>query len=222
MNLRVVLTVDDHPLMRLALGEVLRSAAGAAEVLEAAEPEEGLGLLRARPDTDLVVLDVNFSGGDGLDCIPRFREAAPATPVIVYTVHEDAAVLQRALAYGAAGIIPKTHSRKLLEAAIEVVMEGGVYLPVPLARKLVAPEPFLRTAPPAVTPAKISGQQLKILDRLARGLSNKQIARELGLASSTVKNQLTVVFDKLRVSNRTQAAVAARALLNDSGQAASG
>lgn len=219
MKPKLVLTVDDHPLIRAALREVLHASAETTEVLEASDPDEGLTLLRERPDTDLVFLDLHFSRHDGLKCIARFREAAPATPVIVYTMHEDPETLEKALAHGAAGIIPKTHSRKLLEAAIEVVMEGGIYLPVALARQLVTREAEPRSAGPAATPP-VSGQQLKILDRLARGLSNKQIAKELGIAASTVKNQLTVVFDKLQVSNRTQAAMAARALLKNSREAA--
>jgi DNA-binding NarL/FixJ family response regulator len=212
MTPRLVLTVDDHPLIRAALREVLQASAGATQVLEACDPDEGLALLRRHPTADLVFLDLHFSAHDGLKCIAEFRRAAPATPVIVYTMHEDADTVEQALAQGASGIVPKTHSRKLLEAAIEVVMQGGIYLP-PAARRLVAREP--RPASPAPAPS-ISGQQLRILDRLARGLSNKQIAKELGIASSTVKNQLTVVFDKLRVSNRTQAAIAARAFLQSS------
>jgi DNA-binding NarL/FixJ family response regulator len=130
------------------------------------------------------------------------KSGLPAAPLIIYTMHEDVATLRQALAHGAAGIIPKTHSPKLLEKAIELVMDGGIYLPPELARQLASPQALA-----------MSEQQWKILELLAEGLPNKAIARQMGIASSTVKNQLTVVFGKLGVANRTQAAIAARALL---------
>lgn len=205
----VVLTVDDHPLIRSALRELVGMMAGRVELLEASTPPDGLEMLKARPDTDLVFLDLTFAQHDGLAFVPAFRRAAPATPLIIYTMHEDAQILREALARGAVGIVPKTHSAKLLEHAIELVMSGGVYVPPELARQLAAPEA-------AALPARqvaMSEQQWKILELLAVGLPNKMIGRKLGIAPSTVKNQLTVVFGRLGVTNRTQAAIAARALL---------
>jgi DNA-binding NarL/FixJ family response regulator len=206
----VVLTVDDHPLIRSALREVVSLMSEGVELLEASDPVEGLALLRQRPEIDLVFLDLNFSQHDGLAYVEKFRAAAPAAPLIVYTIHEDVPTLRRALALGAAGIVPKTHSPKLLQKAIGLVIDGGVYLPPELARQLAAPEAAPPARPAAMT---MSEQQWRILELLAQGSPNKSIARDLGIAASTVKNQLTVVFGKLGVSNRTQAAIAARALL---------
>jgi DNA-binding NarL/FixJ family response regulator len=206
----VVLTVDDHPLIRSALREVLGLARGSVELIESSDPEAGLALLPRRPDIDLVFLDLHFSRHDGLAYIERYRTAAPAVPLIIYTMHEDGPTLRRALALGAAGIIPKTHSRELLQRAIELVMQGGIYLPPELARELSVREPAPAQAPQA---GEMTRQQRRILELLAEGLPNKEIATKLGIASSTVKNQLTLVFGKLGVSNRTQAAIAARALL---------
>jgi two-component system, NarL family, nitrate/nitrite response regulator NarL len=219
----VVLVVDDHPLIRSALREVVScGGTGGIELVEAADPVAGLELLQQRHDIDLVFLDLNFAGHDGLAYVGRFRAAAPLVPVIVYTVHEDAATLTQALASGAVGIIPKTHSPQLLQRAIQLVMEGGVYVPPQLARQLArgepAPKPAL--AQPAAgyaAPVAMSDQQWKILELLAQGMPNKVIARKLGLAPSTVKNQLTMVFGALGVSNRTQAAMAARALRGRNG-----
>ena len=205
----VVLTVDDHPLIRSALREVVGLMAERVELLEASNPEDGLALLRGRSDVDLVLLDLNFSRHDGLAFVGRFRAAAPAAPLVIYTMHEDLPTLRQALAQGAAGIVPKTHAPKLLQRAIELVIDGGVYLPPELARQLAAPE----AAPPGRPGPAMSEQQWKILELLALGAPNKAIAREIGIAASTVKNQLTVIFGKLGVSNRTQAAIAARALL---------
>jgi DNA-binding NarL/FixJ family response regulator len=207
---KLVLTVDDHPLIRAALREVLRTMAHPVELLEASDPLEGLAALTRRPALDMVFLDLNFPAHDGLAYIPRFREASPGVPLIVYTMYEDAPRLREALARGAVGIVPKTHSAQLLLSAVELVMQGGVYLPPQLARHLAAPQPA--SAPSeALT---MSGQQLRILELLSQGLPNKTIARKLGLAPSTVKNRLTAMFERLGVANRTQAAMAARALVD--------
>ncbi len=213
----VVLTVDDHPLIRSALREVLCVMAKRLDLIEASNPDDGLVLLGERPDVDLIFLDLHFSRHDGLAFVERFRAAAPAVPLIIYTVHEDASTLKQALAYGVAGIVPKTHSAKLLQKAIELVMEGGVYMPPDLARQLACPEPGPSGRPQSIA---MSPQQWRILELLAQGLPNKEIARTLGIASSTVKNQLTVVFERLGVSNRTQAAMAARALVKNGGERA--
>lgn len=210
-GLSVVLTVDDHPLIRSALREVLCSIAPHIELIEASDPEEGLAALGRRPEIDLVFLDLHFSGHSGLAFIERFRSAAPAVPLIVYTMHEDGPTLRQALALGAAGIVPKTHSPQLLQRAVGLVMAGGTYVPPELARQIAA-QPGDAQARLGLSP-----QQWKILELLAQGLPNKEIARRLGIASSTVKNQLTVVFDQLGVSNRTQAAIAARALVQGRG-----
>jgi DNA-binding NarL/FixJ family response regulator len=202
------LIVDDHPLMRSALREAL--APQCAEIIEAENPEQGLERLAARPEVDVIVLDLNFSSHEGLAFIPRYRQAAPAAPLVIYTIHEDAHTLNRALALGAAGVIPKTHSQALLQKAIALVMEGGVYVPPLLARTLSSP---LSQEGADQTLNAMTAQQRRILELLAEGAPNKDIARKLGLASSTVKNQLTVIFQRLGVANRTQAAIAARALL---------
>jgi DNA-binding NarL/FixJ family response regulator len=210
----VVLTVDDHPLIRAALREVLCLARGSVELIEVSDPDAGLAALRERPDIDLAFLDLHFSKYDGLAYVERYRSAAPAVPLIIYTMREDPPTLRRALTLGAAGIIPKTHSPELMRRAIELVMQGGIYLPPELARELSVREPPPAQMPPASEAAgTMTKQQRRILELLADGMPNKEIASKLGIASSTVKNQLTVVFGKLGVSNRTQAAIAARALL---------
>lgn len=209
-----VLAVDGHPLMRGGLGELLRQTTERLELLEASHPDEGLRLVSGRVDVDLIFLDAGSTHSGNLAYVERFRAAAPGTPLIFSTLDEEPASLRRAIELGAAAVVPKTHSRRLVQMAIELVMEGGCYAPPELLRSLaagasVAREELVQRGPRT---GGMSPQQKRILQFLAEGVSNKQIARELGIAPSTVKNQLTAVFDKLGVSNRTQAAIAARAL----------
>lgn len=205
----VVLTVDDHPLIRSALREVLALMRERVELLEAGDPVAGLEVLERRHGVDLVFLDAHFAHHDGLAFIERFRAAAPAAPLIMYTMREDPASVREALERGAAGIVPKTYPVRELQQAIERVMAGGIYVPPHLAPEMAA-EPT-----PGLAASAMSAQQRRILELVAEGMPNKAIARQLGLSPSTIKNQLTAVFTKLGVSNRTQAAIAARALLKD-------
>jgi DNA-binding NarL/FixJ family response regulator len=204
-----VLVVQDHSLVRSGLREVLGRIGERIELLEGSCPEEGLSLLAKRPDVDLIFLDLDSR--DGLAFIRHFRAAAPAVPLVLYTMRQDERTLQEALAFGAAGVIPKTHSKTLVLKAIELVMEGGIYIPPQLAR-LLASRPRTARRRAEAAPKLMSRQQWRIVELIAQGLPNKEIARRLGLASSTVKNQLTVVFHRLQVSNRTQAAIAVRTL----------
>jgi DNA-binding NarL/FixJ family response regulator len=196
-----VLVVDDHPLIRSALREVLRLVMDPVELLEASSAAEGLAFAQARADIRLVFIEPN----DNVAVVSRFRQAAPRAPLIVYTMCEDAATLKLALAEGASGVVPKTHSAGLLRNAIEIVMAGGMYVPPQLARQLARAEP-------APASHAMSAQQSRILDLVAQGLPNKSIARKLGIACSTVRNQLTFVFKHLGVANRTQAVIVTRAL----------
>ncbi len=206
----MILVVDDHPLIRFALREVLRLTMGAVELLEASSPEEGLAALAARTDISLVLLEPKLSRRDGIDIVSQFHQAAPRVPLVLYTMCEDVPTLELAFAQGAAGVVPKTHSALLLQKAIEIVMEGGIYLPPALALRLA------RTEPAAPAPRAVSRQQSRILELLAQGLPNKAIARQLGIACSTVRNQLTLAFKRLGVANRTQAVIVTRALAKSS------
>jgi DNA-binding NarL/FixJ family response regulator len=217
VNPAVVLMVDEHPLTRAALSEVLRLTMPDVDVLEASDPDEGLAVLRTRDDARLVFMELEFARADGHPAIARFRDMFPAAPIIIYTRCEDLPTLRRALAQGAAGVVPKTHSAALVRRAIEIVMEGGVYLPPPLALGLAREAVSAPPAAPAST--AMSFQQARILELLEQGLPNKEIARKLGLAASTVRNQLSTVFRRLGVSNRTQAVIVARAVAKSTGEA---
>lgn len=163
---KVVLSVDDHPLIRSALREMLAAMSPLMEMLEAPEPESALALLRRRQDVDLILLDLHFARHNGLDFLGDIRSAAPAAPLVVYTVFEDLATLRQALACGASGIVPKTHSMELLRAAIELVMQGGIYLPPELARQFARTD---ATTLAVTAPVAISEQQRKILGLLGKG-----------------------------------------------------
>src|SRR5262245_15919041 len=207
-----VLVVDDHPLFREGLRQVVRDLQEDAEVLAEGDAERGLEVARNRDDLDLVLLDLTMPGMNGLAAIERFSIEAPGVPVVIVSAHEEPAEVRKALALGAVGYIPKSTPAATMLAALRLVLDGGVYVP-PLMLSALQPDPKApRPEPPAaMRPGEqLTDRQIDVLALLAVGKSNKVIARELDLSEMTVKAHITAVFRALGVINRTQAALEAR------------
>ena len=209
-----VLIAEDHPLYRDALQAILPRACSASYVTEAASQAEVARQVTSDADFDLIILDLNLPGATDLSCLRHIRTAAPLTPIIVVSGNDDPATMSEVVMAGAAGYVPKSAPSEVLVDAIRVVMAGGTYLP---AAAVVA----LRHAKShggagAAQPAdaeQLTSRQMRVLDLLAQGLSNKQIARELDISEITVKAHVSLILRKLGVSNRTQAAIEARRFL---------
>lgn len=212
MNARVrVLVVDDHTLFRRGLTallsgfpeiEVVGDAADAGEALRRAQEQ--------RPD--LVLLDNHLPGVRGVDFLPALREALPAARVLMLTVSEDERDLAAALRGGAHGYLLKTIEGDALVAAILRAMRGESVVAPEMTGKLVAAYRDAASGPAAAPPSKLaqlSPREQQILRGIARGASNKEIGRELGIAETTVKIHVQHVLRKLDVASRVQAAVIA-------------
>jgi DNA-binding NarL/FixJ family response regulator len=206
------LIVDDHALLREALGRVLMTLVPGAEVHEAAEPKQAFELIEREPDLDLVLLDLALPGMHGLAMLKALREQHPAIAVVVVSASVDRDTVQRVLDCGAMGYIPKSSSSEVLKSALQLVLAGGVYIPPELLGRgeapTAAPQPGVRSP----TDIGLTERQAQILALLIRGEPNKVICRELDLAESTVKNQVTAILKALNVTNRTQAVLAVNRL----------
>jgi DNA-binding NarL/FixJ family response regulator len=194
-----LLIVDDHSILREGVAEILRQSEPGVEVLSARTIEEGLELARRMP-LDAIFLDLYFPGGGGMSAIGQFAGVAPSVPVIILSSSESTGDIQRTLAQGARGYVPKSASTEKLIAALRLVLSGGTYVPAELGETL-----------PSWNGADgLTGRQLEVLGAVCRGLSNKDIGQELGLSEKTVKTHITAIFRALNVVNRTQAVNAAR------------
>ncbi|MET0335671.1 MAG: response regulator transcription factor, partial [Rhizobacter sp.] len=199
-----VLLLDDHLLFAQGMQTLLRALAPNLSTQAAASLDDALDLVR-QCDYDLVLLDWHLADGtSGATVLSRFRELGSRARIIVVSADADPAVVQQALQEGAAGFIPKSHGSASLLAALDVVVHGGVYLP-DSARYADDPAPHERlgalvdieTRHPALTP-----RQADVYRATARGLSNKVIARELGITEPTVKSHLTLVYAELALNSR--------------------
>lgn len=210
-----VLIIDDHPLIGQALGLVLQQVAPGAEIEHAGDCERGLTLAATGADPDLLLLDLNLPGLSGLDAVRHWRQHHPAVPVVVLSADHSRSTVLASLRAGACGFIPKSTTPEVLRSALRIVLDGGRYLPPEvLAVEPEGPtEAAPRRAPPlSVQELGLTERQLQVLGLVARGAPNKVISRQLGLAERTVKAHVTAALRALKVSSRTQLALAAARL----------
>jgi len=206
-----ILVVDDHPLIREALKQVLGTLDSQIQVLEAQSAKEALAISEDHQDLHLILLDLGLPGEDGLEALPLLRERSPHVPVVVFSANDLPDVVRRAIDAGAMGFIPKTSSNTLLINALRFVLSGGVYLPVEVLRQPAPGVPLPAAASGSAIGLRELGltqRQGQVLALLVQGKSNKLICRELDLAEGTVKVHVAAVLKALGVSNRTQAVLA--------------
>ena len=208
-----ILIVDDHPLFRHALSQAVRYSLLQAQISETAAGNEFYERLENGPEPDLVLLDLNLPGASGFSALVHVRAQYPALPIIVVSAHEDASIIQRAIAHGAMGYIPKSAHPSHIGEAIRQVVDGDIWLPpnLPAANMNFDPRAADETAL-AERIQSLTPQQFRVLMMVAEGLLNKQIAYELEVSEATIKAHVTAIFRKLGVQNRTQAVLAINAL----------
>jgi DNA-binding NarL/FixJ family response regulator len=211
----ISLVCDDHPLVRSALALVVEDITGAA-VLTASNFAEAWAAAEASTDIRIAVVDLHMPGIEAIEGLAGLRERAPGTKIVVLTGSDSDEELMAALELGVEGFVHKSVEPGVVEAALRLVLAGGRYLPARVAelaqgtpRTVAAP----KDAPPPVELAygRLSSRQRDVLDQMARGRPNKEIARLLGLSPATVKTHVAHIIAAMGASNRTEAATRARA-----------
>jgi two-component system, NarL family, nitrate/nitrite response regulator NarL len=212
-----VLVVDDHTLFRRGLTALLDGDARFAVVGEAGDAGEAQRRA-ASLQPDVILLDNHLPGVNGVDALAGLREVAPLARVLMLTVSEDERDLAAALRGGAHGYLLKTADSDLLASAIERAVRGESTISPEMTGKLVTAFQTLQTGGEAAAPAadadpihSLSPREQEILAHIARGASNKEIARALDIAETTVKIHVQHILRKLKLSSRVQAAVYAAA-----------
>jgi DNA-binding NarL/FixJ family response regulator len=161
---------------------------------------------------DLLLLDWHLADRDGDDSLVRLRDDGCTARIVVLSGEHGRATIERSIELGAAGFIPKTFSSEMMLAALTQVLGGRIFLPAEATTHAPAAGPAGHDAKGGATQARLTGltpRQVDVYRAAARGLPNKLIARELGIAEATVKTHLTAVYGVLGVRNRTEAAIQA-------------
>jgi DNA-binding NarL/FixJ family response regulator len=201
-----VLIVDDHPVFRDGLAGLLATLPDLSIVGSVGTAEEALAAVRETPP-DVVLMDLNLPSASGVEATRQLLEVAPNTAVLVVTMVDDDDSVVAALRAGARGYVLKGAAAGEISAAIRSVAAGVAVFGAGIASRLAQP-PAARTAEPDLTP-----RERQVLELLADGASNKQIARTLNLSLKTVQNHVSRILDKLQAADRTQAALRARGIV---------
>lgn len=201
-----VLIVDDHPLVRDGLRSVIAISFDSCEVLEAASLDEAVSVLEKQESFDLVLLDLNIPDVRRLDGLRLLRARFPILPVVMVSGAFDRAIVQEALAAGAAGFIPKSMKRSGIVQALHRIVAGEIYLPETMG-EASAPSPDEEDITRRIE--TLTPQQRTVLAHLVRGRLNKQIAHDLGVSMTTIKAHVSAILQKLGVLSRTQAVIKA-------------
>jgi DNA-binding NarL/FixJ family response regulator len=201
-----VAVVDDHPLFREGVAHSLRTQPGIAVVAEGATAADALAIAADLPD--VMLLDVSMPGG-GISALGRITAAYPVVKVIMLTVSEDEEDVTAALRAGARGYVLKGVAARELVSIVRSVAAGEVYVTPSLATSLLVEltSPAGKSASPL---ADLTERERQILELVAGGDSNKEIASHLSLSEKTVKHHMTNILQKLQVRNRVEAALLAR------------
>jgi DNA-binding NarL/FixJ family response regulator len=199
-----VLIVDDHAIVRGGLGSLIATTTDLEVVGEAADGDEAVRLA-AELGPDVVLMDLSMPGSDGVQATRQLLEQNPAAHVLVLTSFSDQRRIMDALDAGAEGYLLKHSEPEVILSGIRAVVAGGSPLDPKAARTLLTQQ---RRAPePAPASSPLTAREEEVLRMVGDGLPNKSIARRLGISERTVKAHLTNIFQRLGVTDRTQAAL---------------
>lgn len=201
-----ILIIDDHPLVAEGMLSILSTLGEQVNAKILTDAAKGVdGALEFNPD--LILLDLHMPGMDGLQALELLGEKLPACSVVIVSASLEKNDMQTAMRLGASGFIPKSATPEIMLQALKLVLSGGVYIPpemLDLGKKILPQEAAGRAA------GSLTPRQLEVLKLLSEGKVNKEIARVLDCAETTVKAHVTAVFKELGARNRTEAVVSAQ------------
>jgi DNA-binding NarL/FixJ family response regulator len=194
--------VEDNDQLRGTLARVISRAAGFQCVGQYGTAEAALEAL-PKDQPQVVLMDINLPGMNGVECVRRLKPLLPEIQVIMLTVYEDTENIFNALAAGAAGyLLKRTKSAELLEA-IQEVRRGGSPMTTHIARKVT--QSFLKASPSPQATDNLSEREQQVLDCLSQGFLYKEISEKLGISYETVHTYIRRIYEKLQVRTRTEA-----------------
>jgi DNA-binding NarL/FixJ family response regulator len=212
MNIRVVVA-DDHPIFRDGLVRSLEEG-GAFRVVGAGGSADEAVALVARHAPELALLDISMPGG-GIEAARRIRETAPATRIAMLTVSENEQDVAGALRAGAIGYVLKGVSARELGEILSGIARGEAHVSPGLAARLLGELEAARRRPARHPVDTLTKREEDILRRVARGMSNREVAEALAIQEKTVKHYMTAILEKLQARNRVEAALIAREAWKD-------
>ncbi|MGM0525133.1 MAG: response regulator transcription factor [Pseudomonadota bacterium] len=204
---------DDHPLFRAAMKQALAETLK-SDIVEVSSFQQLEQALIEQPQIELVFLDLSMPGNRGLTGLSTLRSQHPDILVVIVSATEDTRVVRQAMALGASGYIPKSVPLPEWNTAVTTVLAGDNWLPASMQNLTEETDPEMSAF--ANKLEQLTPQQFKVLQCIADGLLNKQIAYELGVQETTIKQHASAILRKLSCVNRTQAGILFRQMLDTS------
>lgn len=205
-EVNTILLIDDHALVREGLAQTLKRLGEDWQVLEAGDADAALNLLDTRDDVEVVITDLMLPGMNGFSLLALLRRRTPELPVIVVSSLEDRPTIARALKQGALGFVSKSCSGADLLEAVRCVLAGEIYTPRerPVPNRVRIGRTSGKGKLDSAKRYGLTNAQARVLDMLAEGRSNRDIAEGLGLTEGTVKVHVSRILRALSVSSRAQ------------------
>lgn len=203
-----VLIADDHTLFREGLRALLLSAPGLAVVGEAASGGEAVSQAAAL-QPDIILMDIQMPGLNGIEATRRILQESPHVGIVILTMFEDDDSVFAAMRAGARGYLLKDADQSEVLRAILAVANGEALFDAAIARRLVTYFQAPQLLPAPLFP-ELTGRERQVLDLLAQGYNNPEIAYRLGINSKTVRNHVSNILSKLQVADRAEALIRAR------------
>ena len=201
-----VVIADDQTLFREGIKDLLENEKNIQVIAEAADGREALRLVKKlRPS--VILLDIKLPHMDGIEATRQIHKECPTTNVLILSGYEDEAHVMEAIQAGANGYLSKMLPAAELVNALKTFANQGVMIPQPVMSKLIDGLRNMGTANAEASLVALTKTEIKVLALLGRGQSNKEIAASLACSVKTIKNHLNSMFQKLSVSNRTEAVV---------------
>lgn len=199
-----ILIADDHALFREGLALNLEELSENVEIKQAENYKQASEFLIKEPQPDLVIVDLDMPDQSWQDGLSMLQQQASKSLFVIMSATENIATIKKILSMGVKGYIPKRSDSKIILAALKLIMEGGIYIPP----QLLAQEEIKSKT--ASVKRYLTARQKEVLQYIAQGLSNKQIAHEMGVSEATVKLHINAMLKYLQATNRTQALVNAQ------------
>ncbi len=211
-----IVVADDHSLIREGLERTLKSVKPNTVIHHAQDRDSVLSLLEQINKIDLILLDLFMPGANGFALLETICKTYKTIPVIVISSAEEPENMRKAIDCGAAGFIPKSATTEIMINAINLVCSGGVYLPVNILQYQDNKTPHQKNTDTVSlidetldASLKLTKRQKEVLELMAKGLANKEIARALSLSEHTIKIHVTAILRLFNAENRTEAVVMA-------------
>jgi DNA-binding NarL/FixJ family response regulator len=212
-----VLTADDHWLFRAGLKRLLRRLDRQIEMLEAESFDEAIEIIERTDNLDLIILDLLMPDMPAFEGLAAMRAKAPHAPIVVLSMIDDRHDILHTINMGALGFIPKTAKPDEIVKALKLVLSGDVYLPASVIRRGEQHGTATGRGVPRAASASAAASKLRLLTKrqrdvvelLAQGKTNAEIARDLSVSENTARLHVSVILKKLELSNRTQVALLA-------------